>query len=580
MDYKLWNWLGMGSKPRLHLELGDSVPKWDTFNIDYGQEGGMPSEWSAWNVKDEQKNNYGTITVARDGSNWSVRNYVKGDGSLEGITLPPGQGTGSYQLKCTAIHPPNAAPPIITNQGWSNGQGNSDSSPIVGESFWVQDYGMDEPGRWTAEGGAIYQSTARIRGNNVGSRAYPIKIGTGAPDLAFSGGVGVACEGLWQIDIRIGSNGRSSNNFCETFYLAKRADLTPGPSHYTDGNPGTPPNTTEIDIMETKWRDGCPNINLPNGSNTGWNPKPDYGITMPPWTDVGGAPTADFITFGCLIRGNDLWLYAYKPVPQTQWYCTKKVPKNNSNYDNKTPFVPYIGTWSAGNEPGGFKTGYKNFIYLPKDDPKIKDKNPHDHPEAFGPALIDTTAVLYVVNYDTSATARKYVVTDVDSKPPHRPPLEIGPSSFVRVSAEQVYGGLPWYIADNPTGRPPVTKVEKLPAVLSFDTIDGVKCLTAVAYAAAKPTIEMNDILYVVDYCAEPLQRFVGGKAVKLAMGPKTFVSVTAQQPGIGSLPWYVAWSPGQQGGAKVEQLPAVVSLAPRIGVPSPGLTAVAYRAK
>ena len=33
------------------------------------------------------------------------------------------------------------------------------------------------------------------------------------------------------------------------------------------------------------------------------------------------------------------------------------------------------------------KTGYNNFIYLAADDDKIKDKNPKDHPEAFGPVL-------------------------------------------------------------------------------------------------------------------------------------------------------------------------------------------------
>jgi hypothetical protein len=594
MDYTLWNWLGTGSEPHLYLVLGDSKPKWDSFKIDYGHGGGMPSEWSAWNVTDEKGNDYGTITVANNNGSWSVTNYVpRTDYTLEGISLPPYKDPQSYQLKCKGIHRPAVAPPIITNDGWSSGQGNNDSKPIVGECFWVQDYGMDEPGRWTAKDGAIYQSTDKLSpsSDNLSSRAYPIRIVTGAPTWTVSGGVGVAFDGLWQIDIKIGSDGRKepvSKTFCETFYLAERADLTPGPSHYTDGAPSNNPTkvySREIDSLVTKWHDGGPAINLPNGGGTAWNPSPVYGITMPLWTDVGRAPTADFITFGCLIRGKELWLYAYKPVPQTQWYCTKAISKTGT-YDQKHAFVPYIGTWcdEHNKTPGGFKTGYKNFIYLPQDNPKIAGKNPHDNPEVFGPALIDATDVLYVVNYDTSATAKKYVVTEADSRPPNRPPLEIGPSSFVRVSAQQVTGKLPWYVADNPTGRPPKTKAEKLPAIISFDSVGGVNCLTAVAYTV-KSSIEMNDMLYVANYHDRKLTgQFVfspaGGSEVPLEIGPRSFVSVPIKQVG-GSLPWYVAWSTkARPADGKVEKLPAVFSFAPLTGVSSLYLTAVAYRAK
>ncbi len=180
MDYTLWNWLGTGSEPHLYLVLGDSIPKWDSFKIDYGHGGGMPSEWSAWNVTDEKGNDYGTITVANNNGSWSVTNYVpRTDYTLEGISLPPYKDPQSYQLKCKGIHRPAVAPPIITNDGWSSGQGNNDSKPIVGECFWVQDYGMDEPGRWTAKDGAIYQSTDKLSpsSDNLSSRAYPIRIG-------------------------------------------------------------------------------------------------------------------------------------------------------------------------------------------------------------------------------------------------------------------------------------------------------------------------------------------------------------------------------------------------------------------
>jgi len=286
-----------------------------------------------------------------------------------------------------------AGPPIITNAGWSSGQGNTDSKPTVGENFWVQDYGMDENGRWTADGGSIYQSTEALSayGNNVGSRAYPIHIENGAPAWDVSGGVGVAFDGVWQIDIKIGSNGQSDNAFCETFYLAERANLSVGPSHYADGSGGAEGGVSrEIDILETKWNgDGKgigPQVNLPNGGNTGWNPNSPYiNKRIANWSDVGGAPTKDFITFGCLIRDDTLWFYAYTGV--NQWYCSEAIPKNSA-YDQKYPFAPYIGTWSSAKNSGGFKTGYKNFIYLPHDNPKIAGKNPKDNPSAFGQALI------------------------------------------------------------------------------------------------------------------------------------------------------------------------------------------------
>lgn len=287
-----------------------------------------------------------------------------------------------------------AGPPIITNNGWSGGQGNADSERVVGENFWAQDYGMDEVGRWTTEDGAIYQSTEALPayGDNVGSRAYPIHIKDGAPNWDVSGGVGVAFDGLWQIDIKIGSDGARDSPFCETFYLAERADCAPGPSHYSDGSgSGGAGFSREIDILETKWNGGSttetgPQVNLPDGGNTGWNPTSAYiDKLMANWSDVGGAPTQDFITFGCLIRGENLWLYAYHPGGQ--WYCSDAIPKNGA-YVQNSPFAPYIGTWSSGKTSGGFKTGYKNFVYLAQDDAKIAGKNPKDNPDCFGQALI------------------------------------------------------------------------------------------------------------------------------------------------------------------------------------------------
>lgn len=281
-----------------------------------------------------------------------------------------------------------AGPPIITNASWQSGQGNTLSSPTMGANFWVQDYGMDEVGRWSTAGGALYQSTEALSayGNNVGSRAYPIRIIDGAPNWKVAGGVGVAFEGVWQIDIKIGSDGTSNNAFCETFYLAERADFACGPSRYRDGSGSAAGGLgREIDIMETKWNGTGPQVNLPIGGGTGWNPASPYiNKSMAKWVEVGGAPTKDFITFGCFIRADHLWLYAY--TGEKQWYCSEAIRKD-SRYHQKYPFAPYIGTWSEGKSSGGFKTGYNNFIYVSANDSRIAGKNPKDYPGAFGKAL-------------------------------------------------------------------------------------------------------------------------------------------------------------------------------------------------
>jgi hypothetical protein len=642
-DYALSLKVTGGTPPNFSPKVGECI-KWktpyndilfDTLNVDIHSGPDCTGE----------KLNSTKITMITEGGNTFPSDDKKyGGAGILKLDYNPDKSKEQKPYRnyfCVTAPSLEAGPPIITNAGWSSGQGNTDSKPTVRESFWVQDYGMDEPKRWTAQHGAIFQSTNKFdkSGNNKGSRAYPIRIVTGAPTWKVSPGAdpsdGVAFEGLWQIDIKIGSNGRKepekgrNSTFCETFYLSERYDLRWGPDYYSDGlgggddeaqrtkkvpKFGDPPKaySREIDIMETKWTDGCPQFNLPDpppkgdgpkGGGTAWNDAwnvgkiPDYEITgmtkMPPWTDVGGdggAPPADFVTFGCLIRrdpnpsnkpesevGGKLWLYAYKPVPQTRWYCTKAIPKLNKHYNQEHPFAPYIGTWCypEREKPGGFETGYKNFIYLRADDRLIKDKNPYDDPEFFGPALIDDkTDVLYVVNYDTSATAKKYVVTDEDRRPPNRPRLEIGPRSFVRASAKQVTGKLPWYVADDPTGRPLLTKVDKLPAVISF----AYNCLTAVAYPATPSTlISMNDILYVANYHDLKLTgHFVvptGKDGFRLEIGPHSFVSVTTQQVG-GSGPWYVASVPSERPSHyKVWPLPAVFSF-------STSLTAVAYPAK
>jgi predicted XRE-type DNA-binding protein len=160
----------------------------------------------------------------------------------------------------------------------------------------------------------------------------------------------------------------------------------------------------EIDVMETSWNGyGAtpstapgPQVNLPNGNTTGWLQSPvngQNGVNQKAaiWSDVGGAPTSDFVTFGVLIQGDQIYFYANKPNGD-QWYSIGPITKTNTAYQQEGPFVPYIGTWNNTNPStsapdGGFVTGYKNFVYVANSDAKIAGFNPKDNPEKFGSAL-------------------------------------------------------------------------------------------------------------------------------------------------------------------------------------------------
>lgn len=295
------------------------------------------------------------------------------------------------------------APPIITNTAWTNGMGNSLSVATENNNFWGIDYGFED-GRWTVTDGAIYQLNQGIPyngGTNYGSRAYPVALGT---DFAASPGPGGAMDGLWQIDIKVGTSGSSDNSYCETFYLAERKNPGVGTSNYMDGSPAGGPGGwgLEIDIMETRWNAGGtklgPQINLPTGLDgpnsifTGWTKDSTfYNTVLALWSDIGGAPNADFATYGALIRGDSLWIYAYKP-DGSFWYSTPEI-KNSGDYQYTSPLYPYIGTWANAEILGTVnindvsKTGYKNYVYLSQDDPKIAGLNPYDNPEAFGKLL-------------------------------------------------------------------------------------------------------------------------------------------------------------------------------------------------
>jgi hypothetical protein len=277
---------------------------------------------------------------------------------------------------------PVSGMPIITNAGWTSGMGNQDSVFATNESFWVTDYG-NEDGRWTVDfnNGAIQQTTKKINGNQS-SRAYPVMQDSSGKYLP---GIGDAKEGVWQIDMQVGSHESSKDTgakFCETFYLAERKNLAPGPNNYLDGSGSAQGgNGREIDIMESLWQDG-PQTNLPNGDGTSsWNAAYSNKV-LGKWSDIGGLPAHEFITFGAYIKGSNLWLYAYK-ADGTQWYSSDAIPLK-SDYQQEGVFVPYIGTWEynqLGSSDEVLDTKYKNFVYKTVD--QMGNLNPHDNPQEF-----------------------------------------------------------------------------------------------------------------------------------------------------------------------------------------------------
>lgn len=407
------NYLGKDN-PRLQLLLSANGPGWAPYPIDYQQSGQVPwsanpiKNYSSWNVVDTNvpQHNYGTITLTSDGSNIAWAGYVSPSPAtgyyLKGINfcLPfstnskcPSQNP-NYSLTVDAVITPQqpTTPPIITNSGWNSGMGNTNGSFVAGDSFWVQDYGINEANRWTIDqmNQSIKQSTDNMNGN-YGSRAYPVVQNSNG---IYTTGIGSGFDGVWQIDMKLGSNGQGP--FCETFYLAERKNLAPGPANYIDGSgSAVGGNGREIDIMETQWKPFGPQVNLANGGETSWNTSGVYqSKQMGAWADLdGGIPTKDFVTFGAFIKDQTLWLYAYKP-DGTQWYSSDAIPLSNPTYTQTSPFVPYIGTWTTGSSsPGNFVTEYKNFIYSSASAVSC-DCNPKDNPDEFMKAVKKAAAKL------------------------------------------------------------------------------------------------------------------------------------------------------------------------------------------
>jgi len=336
--------------------------------------------------------------VSMDGNN-------KPDGALTFTKV----GDNSYDVSYgKSSYPPPYTTGLID---WTGGQTGKEPFSTPG-SYWTQDYNFDDTLRWTSDGTSTVQNTKQtgnsVYGYNYGSRAYPVNVldsDMKTDDSAY----GVAMDGVWQIDIKIGSNGGGTypdSLFCETFYLAERKVMMWDNKYYLDNSPkgGSQQYSQygrEIDIMETKWQPSGPQANLPNGnpsdpsSQMSWNTEVSgtngYNKLEAKWEQMYSTfpnPTT-YATFGIAILDDGLYFYGYNDKG-TQVYVDGPIVLKNDGYTQENPFVPYIGTWTKQDTKtkpgieGGFSTSYKNFIYKKKTE---VSGNPITNKSGFGPGL-------------------------------------------------------------------------------------------------------------------------------------------------------------------------------------------------
>lgn len=321
---------------------------------------------------------------------------------------------------------------IIPND-WNSGMNNNGN-------FWAIDYGSDITNsnnvRWKTVNDTLKisnQYNENDSNNNRGFRAFPVNLLNNGTIVNYEGGnldslpYGVAFEGLWQMDINI-SDKKSNSTFTETFYLAERQNMFPNPDNYMDGAKSRWNNSrggSEIDIFEAltkiyKETSSGFSINIPYKQSKG--DEADEKVLSHVWnTEYFRHETKDnkgnikytykakplgkydklnkdnkgnikygsdiFITVGCLIRGDNLWFFAYKPNGEL-FYATEAI-KKSSKYIRRYPFVPYISIWEAEHTDysNSYGTKYTNFVYLKEDDQLIKNFNPKDNPDKFGKIL-------------------------------------------------------------------------------------------------------------------------------------------------------------------------------------------------
>tara|TARA_R100001463_G_scaffold36431_3_gene78700 strand:+ start:835 stop:2235 length:1401 start_codon:yes stop_codon:yes gene_type:complete len=346
-----------------------------------------------------------------------------GDGTPDNLLKFTPNSDGSYNVEYTKTAIPT--PPTTGLIDWSGGQTGKSPFATPG-SYWVQDYNFDDTTRWTSDGTSTVQGTQQTGNNkygfNYGSRAYPVNILNDNYDID-NNAYGVGMDGVWQIDIKVGSNGGLKGTldtlYCETFYIAERVNMIWNNKYYLDNSPKGGSNKysqygREIDIMETKWQPTGPQVNLPNGNSSNpqsqmsWNTDlsgtDGYNHLATVWDSMYTTfpkPTT-YATFGVAILSDGLYFYGYNDKGK-QVYCDGPHPQKNDGYKQTGPFVPYIGTWTRQNlgscdatdpkctDPfkpgtaGDFSTSYKNFKYATS--ASMGTNNPKDHPELFGPGL-------------------------------------------------------------------------------------------------------------------------------------------------------------------------------------------------
>ena len=311
----------------------------------------------------------------------------------------PGTTPPLQELTCNGCDTPGACGsnlPILSNDGWTSGMGNSLDEATPGKSFWTLDYGT-EVERWRVDeqSKSIVQTTQKdSKTKNCGSRAYPAQIGSTLG--TWTKGVGAAKSGCWQIDIKTDGKYDGKTGACITFYLAQRVEgnMAPGSPNYGDGACSGGNCTMEIDIMETGWKSLGPQWNFPKRASHSWTKNQGTdSVQAGKWSDVGGV-LKDFCTFGLYIDDSspaNCWIYGYKP-DGSSWYCIGPVPNNGDPVTSD--FVPYIGVWTDTTGPPNyectyttvFDTYYRNFMYRPTS-AFHSSVNPKQNANLFGPGL-------------------------------------------------------------------------------------------------------------------------------------------------------------------------------------------------
>lgn len=113
----IYNYLGTSST-NLHLTLSDNGgDSWGHYDIAYQAHGGLPcnadptKQWSSWDVRDDQNNYYGSITLNSDCHNATYVSYSSKDTNGYGLgNISVAEHDSQWQLTTSAVITPNTTP--------------------------------------------------------------------------------------------------------------------------------------------------------------------------------------------------------------------------------------------------------------------------------------------------------------------------------------------------------------------------------------------------------------------------------------------------------------------------------------